>query len=168
MNNDELLLSIDRIRAMMIDVATGGRPINDVNDGYRALYARVAASLGRKGIPNTLPYGDLWEWYGRWKNGDMPTYQSRREFVNRFIEPLLSVIRTGHAEPYLPTGWTRVDRVAGELRGNWLASPCLPRPKSSSRLRLIRNRAKCSFRPSAVRQWVRSGTTSNRRRGSTK
>lgn len=116
MNNDELLLSIDRIRAMMIDVATGGRPINDVNDGYRALYARVAASLGRKGIPNTLPYGDLWEWYGRWKNGDMPTYQSRREFVNRFIEPLLSVIRTGHAEPYLPTGWTRVDRVAGELR----------------------------------------------------
>lgn len=122
MNNDELLQAIDRIRVTMIEVATGGRPINDVNDAYRALYARVAAALGRKGISNTLPYGDLWEWYGRWKSGDMPTYQSRREFVNRFIEPLLNTIRTGHAEPFMPTGWQRVDRAVGELRDRLAAA----------------------------------------------
>lgn len=100
----------------MISVATGGPRINDVNDQYQRTYAVVAAALARRGIENPLPYGNLWDWYGRWTSGDMPTYHSRRVFTAGLFGPLINRIRTGRVEEFEPTGWGRVDRNVGELR----------------------------------------------------
>lgn len=100
----------------MVAVATGGPRINDANDQFQRTYAVVAAALGRRGIDNPLPYGNLWDWYGRWTSGDMPTYQSRRAFVSEIFYPLINRLRTGRVEDFEPTGWARVDRTVGELR----------------------------------------------------
>jgi hypothetical protein len=112
----ELLDALEYLRNTMVAVATGGPLIKDVNDQFQRTYALVAAALARRGIENPLPYGSLWDWYGRWTSGDMPTYQSRRVFVGEIFNPLVNRIRTGRVEEFTPTGWTRVDRTVGELR----------------------------------------------------
>jgi hypothetical protein len=114
--DEELLRALDFLRNTMVAVATGGPRINDVNHEFQETYAAVVAALARRGIANPLLYGNLWDWYGRWSSGDMPTYQSRRDFIGEMFNPLINRIRTGRTEGFEPTGWARVDRVVGELR----------------------------------------------------
>lgn len=116
MTDAQLLEEVEYLRDTMMSVATGGPRIADVNDRFQRTYASVASALGRRGLPNPLPYGDLWDWYGRWSSGDMPTYQSRRTYVSELFAPLVNRIRTGRSEPFEDTGWPRVDRTVGELR----------------------------------------------------
>lgn len=117
MTDSELLEALDQLRSMMIAVATGGPPINNVNDQFQDTYRLVDEDLTRRGIRNPLPYRNLWDWYGRWSSGDLPSYQSRRVFVSELFNPLISRIRSGQViEEFEPTGWARVDRTVGELR----------------------------------------------------
>jgi hypothetical protein len=116
MTDEQLLAALDQLRNTMVAVATGRTMIMDANDQFQRTYATVAATLGQRRIENPLPYGDLWDWYGRWRSGDMPTYQSRRDYVSEIFTPLINRIRTGRQEDFSPTGWTRVDRAVGELR----------------------------------------------------
>lgn len=116
MTDDELIAGLEALKATLIAVSTGGPRIQDVNDNYQRQFALVAAALARRGIQNTVTYGSLWDWYGRWSSGDLPTYQSRRDFIGNLVNPLTNRIRTGRAEELLPTGWQRVDRSVGELR----------------------------------------------------
>lgn len=74
-------------------------------------YRKVA----RCRIENPITFGSLWDWYGRWSSGDLPSYQSRREFVGTMVNPVINLVRTGHQELPEPTGWQRVDRCIGEL-----------------------------------------------------
>ena len=120
MTDDELLRQLEFLRNTMVSVATGGPRINDVNSQYQKEYSKVDRELRRREIPNPIPYTDLWEWYGRWSNGDLPSYQSRRNFLAEIFTPLLEQIRAGVTgnlgEPLEPTGWPRVDRTVGEMR----------------------------------------------------
>jgi hypothetical protein len=116
MTDDELIAGIESIRNYMIAVATGGPRIADVNEQYQTVFATVAAELGRRRLDNPITFGSLWDWYGRWSSGDIPSYQSRRMFVSELINPLFNRIRTGRTEEAQPTGWQRVDRTVGELR----------------------------------------------------
>jgi hypothetical protein len=103
----------------MIAVATGGPRIGEVKLAFAATYDEVASELSRRNIQNPMPYRDLWEWYGRWSSGDMPSYQSRRNFVNELFAELIARVGDGsrsaarHGEP---TGWARVDRTVTEVR----------------------------------------------------
>ncbi len=116
MTDEELIAGLENIRNTMIAVATGGPRIADTNDQYQRVFASVAGELARRRIDNPITYGSLWDWYGRWSSGDLPSYQSRRVFVAELIGPLVNRIRTGRAEEPQPTGWQRVDRTVGELR----------------------------------------------------
>jgi hypothetical protein len=122
MTNEELIVGLEYLRNTMISVATGGPRINEVNDQYQRTYAAVVAELSRRGIHNTITYGSLWDWYGRWSSGDLPTYQSRRDFVSSVISPLINIIHTGRADAHQPTGWQRVDRTVGEIRDRLAAA----------------------------------------------
>jgi hypothetical protein len=122
MTDDELISGLQKIRDTMIAVATGGPRINDVNDSYQRVFATVSAELARRRIDNPLTYGSLWDWYGRWSSGDLPSYQSRRTFVGELIDPLIRRIRTGREEEIQPTGWQRVDRAVGEARDRLAAA----------------------------------------------
>jgi hypothetical protein len=105
----------------MITVATGGQRIPTVQTQFARAYDEVANELALRDIPNTLPYRDLWQWYGRWSSGDMPTYQSRRNFVNDVFDALTRTVQhrrergLRQAVPE-PTGWPRVDRNVTEVR----------------------------------------------------
>jgi hypothetical protein len=121
MQDSELLKAVDSLKATMVAVATGGPRIQNVQREFGTLYDEVATELDARGIENTIPYRDLWDWYGRWSSGDLPTYQSRRSFINEMFAPIIQRIQTRTAEPFEPTGWTRVDRTVTEIR-NRLAS----------------------------------------------
>ena len=116
MTDDEVIAALEQIRNTMIAVATGGPRIAEVNEEYQRVFAAVAADLARRHIDNPITYGSLWDWYGRWSSGDLPSYQSRRAFVGELINPVINRIRTGRVEEPPPTGWPRVDRTVGELR----------------------------------------------------
>jgi hypothetical protein len=116
MTDEELIAQLDSLRNTMIAVATGGPRIAEPNEQYQRVFAAVAAELARRHIDNPITYGSLWDWYGRWSSGDLPSYQSRRVFVGELINPLINRVRTGRTEEMQPTGWQRVDRTVGELR----------------------------------------------------
>jgi hypothetical protein len=121
MTDRELLQALDRLKAAMIAVATGGPRIGQVQAEFCSGYDDVATELARRQIQNPLPYRDLWEWYGRWSSGDMPSWQSRRQFVNDIFNDLVRSIRERRDNPLQqklvePTGWARVDRNVTEVR----------------------------------------------------
>jgi len=117
----ELLEEIGSQRNLMIAVATGGSRIDSVNEEYRERYEGINAALRKLGIRNPNPYRDLWDWYGKWSSGDLPTYQSRRDYIRGLFATLEQRLREGEsgrgAEVFAePTGWPRVDRSLGEAR----------------------------------------------------
>ena len=117
---DELLQLLEDLRNMLIEVSTGGPRIDEVNEEYKECFFQLKAGLEASGLKNPLPYTDLWEWYGKWKR-DLPTYQSRREFIGELCGPLESRLREGNSslgqEIFAePTGWALVDRTLGEIR----------------------------------------------------
>jgi hypothetical protein len=119
MTDAELLQTLDRMKGTMIAVATGGPRIGKVQHEFTRAFDEVSLELSNRQIPNPLPYRDLWEWYGRWSSGDMPSWQSRRNFVNDLFGDLTRTIRDGGksgGQSPKPTGWPRVDRAVTELR----------------------------------------------------
>ncbi len=118
--DDELITKLERMRDIMVAVATGGLRIDGVNRSYRELYNAADHELRQRGIPNPIPFPDLWDWYGRWRTGDLPSYQSRREFLADLFSPVFEQVRA-HAAGRPPvvrelTGWPKVDRTVGEIR----------------------------------------------------
>jgi hypothetical protein len=119
MTTEELFQAVEWIKATMIAVATGGPRINEVNAAFAKKYDEVAEELASRGVKNTFPYRDLWQWYERWSSGDMPSWQSRRSFVNGLADQLIRNIReasAGLVAAHEPTGWARVDRTVTEAR----------------------------------------------------
>lgn len=108
-------------RALLIAVATGGPRINDVNAEYVERRSHISSALAKLGLRDPIPYPDLWSWYGKWSSGDLPTYQSRREYIQGLFQPLIERLRhtpvaAGNVIDSEPTGWPLVDRQIGEMR----------------------------------------------------
>jgi hypothetical protein len=120
MDDRELTELVERMRDLMVAVATGGPRIDDVNADYKESRREVNAELARRRIDDPNPYGDLWEWYGKWSS-DLPTWASRRAYLAELFNPLLDALARGAtwAETRAfaqPTGWALVDRQLGEAR----------------------------------------------------
>lgn len=111
----ELLAEIEAQKHLMIAVSTGGPRIQEKNREYQERRRRIRAELYKIGIEDPNPYSDLWAWYGKWSSGDLPTYQSRRNYISGLYQPLIDYLDTDRlqriSEPLQePTGWARVDR----------------------------------------------------------
>ena len=120
-DTEDLLRQLDHLRDIMIAVSTGGPRINEVNAEYKMHYSQLTERLEEWGIQNPVPYPDLWDWYGKWSSGDLPTYQSRREYISGLFGPLAARLQEGcssrGAEVFPePTGWPRIDRALGNAR----------------------------------------------------
>jgi len=120
-HNDELISDVEAQRALMIAVATGGPRIQSVNEEYKERCTRISAGLADRGLADPNPYRDLWAWYGKWSSGDLPSYQSRRQYISDLYAPLLERLNRGPTAPSFemfgqPTGWAKVDRGLGEIR----------------------------------------------------
>ena len=116
-----LLEEIDWLSQTLIAVSTGGPEIDSVNVEYKHRYAGLIADLRKRELSDPFPYGDLWQWYRKWSSGELPTYQSRRNYIHDLIEPMRNRILAGSSGRAYdvfgePTGWNRVDRTFEEIR----------------------------------------------------
>lgn len=121
LTKEELTKMIERLKSIMISVSTGGPKINTINDEYIHLYNEVDNVIKLSNLKNPNIYNDLWKWYGKWSSGDLPSYQSRREFISSLYTDLLTIVsnsssRLNNIHHYEVTGWNRVDRSISELR----------------------------------------------------
>jgi len=119
--HEDLISEIEAQRNLMIAVATGGPRIQTVNAQYQQRRENIASMLESLGIPDPNPFADLWDWYGKWSSGDLPSYQSRRQFIAELYGPLLERLKRGtptRASGIFnePTGWAKVDRTLSEIR----------------------------------------------------
>lgn len=104
-------------RAMMIDVATGGARIQDVDDYYRAREVRIRQSIPA-GVAYENPHAELWAWYRHW-SAELPQYKDRRFYVRQLFGPAIEAIAKRSSLPSEPreaTGWERVDRALSKAR----------------------------------------------------
>lgn len=114
-----LLAELLTHRAMMIDVATGGARIQDVDDYYRARESRVRKALP----PNVVydnPHEDLWDWYRHW-SVNLPQYKDRRLYIRQLFRGAIEAISMRSSLPSEerePTGWERVDRTLTKVRNH--------------------------------------------------
>jgi len=117
----ELISEIEGQKDLMVAVATGGPRIQDKNPEYREKRAKIREMLTKLGLEDPNPHSDLWQWYGKWSSGDLPTYQSRRVYVANLYCDLLDRLEKKEfvkpSEPkFIPTGWIRVDRAIDAIR----------------------------------------------------
>lgn len=120
-NKDDLIKSIEALKALMISVSTGGPDIKSQNQSYKQEYNRIANILKKLKLENPNPFNDLWKWYDKWKNGDLPRYADRRSFIGELYDELLDILSSAEDEgvvdqPYEMTGWIKVDRTISEMR----------------------------------------------------
>jgi len=121
MPRGELLKAVNTQKDLMIAVATGGPRIDSVNTEYKKVYQQIRKALLERGIEYPNPYSDLWLWYGYWSAGSLPSYQSRRRYLNDLFNPLAEKLSESEEETVLgpprePTGWARVDRGIDAVR----------------------------------------------------
>ncbi len=104
-------------RAMMIDVATGGQRIPEVNDYYRAREVRIR-DLMPADIQYDNPHDDLWSWYKHWDE-NLGGYKERRTYVRQLFGSVIETLakRSSAQSPTREaSGWERVDRALSKAR----------------------------------------------------
>lgn len=115
---DPLLSNLIAQQGVMIDVATGGARINDVDDFYRLRRSAITEALAEQGLENPNPHEDLWSWYRHWKAEEW-SYHERRRYVWDLFDPLVEQVLDA-SPPTVPvrepTGWARVDRGVDKAR----------------------------------------------------
>jgi hypothetical protein len=112
----ELVTAIELQKSLMISVATGGPRIKEVNSEYENRRFEIKRALQDQSVADPNPYFDLWGWYGKWSDGSLPSYQSRRRYVADLYQPLLDLLLAGSKPSILePTGWARVDRSIDKI-----------------------------------------------------
>ena len=109
-----LVSELQAQKNLMVAVATGGPRIDHVNTEYIERRKRIHDELARLGITDANPYPDLWAWYGKWSGGDLPSYQSRRQYLSELLDPLTEAVQQGADQRARvfeePSGWAKVDR----------------------------------------------------------
>lgn len=120
-DSDELFKVLELQKSLMISVATGGSKIQAVNHDYQSRLELITSGLSERNIKNPNPFSDLWEWYGKWSDGSLPSYQSRREYLSKMFSPIFEAVKKSKPQTINPvfeepTGWVRVDRGIGEIK----------------------------------------------------
>lgn len=83
-----LLELLDAQAAQLVDVATGGSAIDDVNEAYKRRRRLVNQALRERGLPVPFAFEDLWAWRGYWKAQGLASYQSRRDRIADLARPV--------------------------------------------------------------------------------
>ena len=94
----DAIQQVELQKALMISVSTGGQRIQQVNEEYKERRIEIASTLDQIGVVDPNPFPDLWNWYSRWSDGSLPTYQSRRIFLSE----LFQVQNTPYIEIFSP------------------------------------------------------------------
>jgi hypothetical protein len=79
---------IERICELMVRVATTQERPAKLNDLYKRHHRALDAVLLRLGIRHPNQFEDLWKWYWRATDRSLPSYLSRRRFVDELYGPV--------------------------------------------------------------------------------
>lgn len=99
-------------QAVMIDVATGGARIQEVEDHYRARHFDLKRAVPELGLEYPVPFDSLWDWFNYWRE-NLPTWADRRQYIRTLFAPLIEAVSRRSQTPVNErelTGWERVDR----------------------------------------------------------
>ena len=114
-----LVKALEMQKALMISVSTGGPLVKEVKGEYEQRRMVIEGLLSKADIDDPNPYPDLWTWHGKWSDGSLPSYQSRRRYIADIYQPLLDALtssaKSTHVQPLEPTGWARVDRNVDKI-----------------------------------------------------
>lgn len=115
-----ILQQIETIKNMLISVATGGSRIQSREEEYKTGYNSLNGFLAKLGIENPNKFKNLWDWYDRWSQPDLPSYALRRIFIAKLYQPVIDLLENSSGDAvsinYEPTGWERVDRTVYEMK----------------------------------------------------
>jgi hypothetical protein len=119
-SKNKLRQDIETIRNIMISVATGGNKIQDEEDRYRTINTSVIERCNKLHIGYYNNFRSLWDWYGKWR-AEFPTYQLRREYINRLFSPTFEVFEktqeTSTVEPLVKIDeWDRINRTLTKIK----------------------------------------------------
>ena len=123
---NDLRGELDAQKRLMTQVATGGPSINTVNQEYQERQQWITENLTTLRLENPNPYADLWGWYSKWSSGDLPTYQSRRNYLSDLFNPIMQQLVDGGAVEKRafpePTGWEKINRNIALARARLIAA----------------------------------------------
>lgn len=117
----QLKADIEAVKDLMIAVSTGGPRIQEVDARYKSLNGSVHQRCKQLNIKYNNNFVGLWDWYGKWSS-ELPTYQSRRLFINELFAPTLTAFEenganTGIAVPIVElNGWDRINRTVVKIK----------------------------------------------------
>lgn len=121
-----LIPLLEKQKAIMIAVSTGGPRIQEKNTEYQNIQKEIVSRLKLVGLEHQNMYSDLWEWYGFW-NSNLRSYQERREYIGKLFDPFIASLRDNNSfskEGVIKvieyTGWERIDRTADKIKQSYL------------------------------------------------
>lgn len=111
-------------RALLLAVASGTRRLESAANEYGVRQTHIRAELSALGLDDLNPYNTLQEWDDKWST-DLPTYGSRKEYIQDLYDGLLWTLRNTHNAGNVGTvasitEWTLVDRQLGQVRSQLL------------------------------------------------
>jgi len=94
-------------QAVLIDVSTGGRRIQEVEDHYRARHFDLKKAVPELGLDYPVPFDSLWDWFNYWRD-HLPTWADRRQYIRTLFAPLIEAVSRRSQAPINErelTGW---------------------------------------------------------------
>lgn len=111
---------IVKIKNYLISSGTGGVRINDVDQEYQNLCKSIYNKCKDLNIPYSNTFHSLWDWYAYYSK-NLPTYQSRRDFINKEFSNLLDYFCDNHISSITDimvelSDWERINRTVVKIK----------------------------------------------------
>lgn len=117
----QLREDLEAMRNIMVAVSTGGPRFNEVDDRYKKLHTSIKQKCKKLNIRYNNTFESTWDWYGKYRS-DLPTYQSRRDFVKELLLPTYEAIDNSGSTPGIAipivelSDWERINRTLLKIK----------------------------------------------------
>lgn len=118
---EQMKKDLESIQDILVSVSTGGPRFQEAESQYKSLHSSFAKRCKQLNIIYNNSFDGLWQWYGRYK-AELPTYQSRREFVSNLLVPTFEAFNEDNTTPAIATpivelnDWDRINRAVIKIK----------------------------------------------------
>lgn len=116
----EFIDEIENLRNILVDVSTGGKRIENINDEYIKIYNKVDEVLRKLDLENSNPFKTLWEAYTFW-SANLDNYAKRRVYFSNMYEELFKLLKTTNTNDVVNiqleyTNWDIINRTIADIK----------------------------------------------------
>lgn len=118
---EQMKKDLESIQDILVSVSTGGPRFQEVESQYKSLHSSFLKRCKQLNIVYNNNFDGLWQWYGRYR-AELPTYQSRREFVGNLLAPTFEAFNDNNTTPAIATpivelnDWDRINRAVIKIK----------------------------------------------------